>query len=71
MKAIKEQEKRCRICNTILVEDSKSGLCPRCVNKYGTPVAAGGVLALFFAAKKYGKTISKGIRLAVNTIHRK
>jgi hypothetical protein len=33
-------EKICWACKRILVEESKLGLCPDCLNKYGTPVAA-------------------------------
>ena len=43
-----KDEKICWACKKTLVEESKSGLCPSCVNKYGSPVvgAVVGVLSL-------------------------
>jgi len=44
-----KDEKICRACKRILVGESKFGLCPDCLNKYGSPVAAisiGSILSL-------------------------
>ncbi len=38
------ENKKCWACKRTLIGDSKTGLCPDCLNKYGTPVAA--VLAI-------------------------
>jgi hypothetical protein len=35
-----KDEKICRACKRTLVGGSKFGLCPSCLNKYGSPVAA-------------------------------
>ena len=35
-----KDEKICRACKRILVGGSKFGLCPDCLNKYGSPVVA-------------------------------
>ena len=34
------ENKKCRACKRTLVGDSKLGLCPDCLNKYGSPAAA-------------------------------
>lgn len=36
----KNNEKKCWACKRILLTESKTGLCPDCINKYGSPVAA-------------------------------
>jgi hypothetical protein len=57
-------EKVCRVCKRILVGESKLGLCPDCLNKYGTPVAAIGIagiasLGISWVLKNGGK-VAKG-----------
>ena len=39
-------EKTCWACKRILVGESKLGLCPDCLNKYGSPAAVGAVLGV-------------------------
>jgi len=50
-----KDEKICWACKKTLVEESKLGLCPGCLNKYGSPVAALGILGV-------GSIASLGIR---------
>lgn len=60
---MKKKEKKCSICKRTLVSESKSGLCPDCLNKYGTPVAAVGAGSILVAAKtviKNKEKITKG-----------
>lgn len=37
------ENKKCWACKRTLVDDSKMGLCPDCINKYGSVVAALGL----------------------------
>lgn len=41
-----KDEKICWACKRTLVGESKLGLCPGCLNKYGSPVAALGFLGV-------------------------
>ena len=41
----KNNEKKCWACKRILLTESKTGLCPDCINKYGSPAAAVAALA--------------------------
>lgn len=59
----KLNQKKCKICGRVLTEKSKTGLCPDCINKYGTPVAAagaGGVMYGIRVAIKNRDKIAKG-----------
>lgn len=63
-------EKTCWACKRILVGDSKLGLCSDCLNKYGSPAAAAGLLGLAiggrFLVKNGGrivKAVAKGIKI--------
>ena len=63
-------EKTCWACKRILIGDSKLGLCPDCLNKYGSPAAAVGIAGLAvggrFLLKNSGKIIkavAKGIKI--------
>ena len=66
-----KDEKICRACKRILVGESKLGLCPDCLNKYGSPVAAisiGSILSLggrwvFKNGGKFAKRAFDVIRL--------
>ena len=66
-----KDEKICRACKRILVGGSKFGLCPDCLNKYGSPVAAisiGSILTLggrlvFKNGRKFAKHAFDVIRL--------
>jgi hypothetical protein len=60
----KEQDaKKCWACKTILVENNKLGLCPKCVNKGGTPVAAIALIGISFAGKQLLKNGGKVVGL--------
>ena len=61
----KINEKKCRICARTLEGKSKTGLCPSCVNKYGTPAAATGVAGLMVGAKVVVKNRNKIAKGAV------
>lgn len=50
-----KDEKTCRRCNRILVGKSILGVCPNCVNKYGTPVAAIGTVILIVGGRFIAK----------------
>ena len=63
-----KQEKICWACKRTLVEESKLGLCPDCVNKYGTPVAAVGALGLGLLGRKALKHSEKAAKVVANVI---
>ncbi len=56
----------CWACKTILVEDSKLGLCPKCVNRYGSPVAGVLLFGLGLAGRQLWKNGGKIIKAAVD-----
>ncbi len=65
-----ENEKTCWKCKRILVGKSTLGLCPDCVNKYGTPAAAVGTGLLLVGGRfllknggKIVKTVAKGAKI--------
>ena len=67
---MENKEKTCWACKRILVDESKLGLCPDCMNKYGSVAAllgAGGVFALGRVLVKNGGKIvtfvAKGVTL--------
>jgi len=61
MKNITDKEvKICWACKRTLVGDSKLCLCPNCVNKFGTPTIALGVLGLSALGKQALKHVWKG-----------
>lgn len=47
-----QNHKKCWGCGKIIVGDSKFGLCPECVNKFGTPAAAALSVGGAFLVKK-------------------
>ena len=57
----KNNEKKCWACKRILLTESKTGLCPDCINKYGSPAAAvaalAGSIGIGFLLKKAPKWI--------------
>jgi hypothetical protein len=63
-----QDAKTCWACKSILVEDGKLGLCPKCINNYGTPVAAAAAIGLAFAGKQLLKNSGKIIKFATNII---
>ena len=59
-----KDKKACWACKRALVGESKLGLCPDCINKYGTPAAVLGVFGLGILGKKAlknGGKIAKGM----------
>lgn len=59
----KKGEKNCWACKRILVGRSKFGLCPDCLNKYGTlssVLGMGGLTLLGRKVLKNGDKIAKG-----------
>ena len=60
-----KDEKICRVCKRILVGESKTGVCPDCLSKYGSPLAAlgfvGTVSLLGGLVKKNSGKLVKGV----------
>ena len=59
-----KENKKCWACKRTLVGDSKMGLCPDCMNKYGSVGSAVAVLGLAVGGKllvKNGEKIIKGV----------
>jgi len=66
-----KDEKICWACKRTLVEESKLGLCPDCVNKYGTSAAvfvALGFSLLTKQALKHGGKAVKGVAKVISYI---
>ena len=63
-----KEEKICWACKRILVEESKLGLCPDCINKYGTPAAAAGALGLGLISRQALKHSEKAVKFVANAI---
>ena len=62
---IKKDSKKCKICKRTLTGKSKTGLCPDCINKYGTPAAGVGIGAAALGIKqavKHKDAIGKGVK---------
>ena len=53
------ENKKCWACKRTLVDDSKMGLCPDCINKYGSVVAALGLAVGGRQLKKNGEKFIK------------
>ncbi|OPZ87167.1 MAG: hypothetical protein BWY74_03460 [Firmicutes bacterium ADurb.Bin419] len=70
MKKTDKEEKICWACRRILVEESKLGLCPDCVNKYGTPVATAALFALGILGRQALKHSGKAVKVVANVIRR-
>ena len=41
-----KDEEVCRMCKRTLVGESQFGLCPNCINKYGSPLAVIGSIGI-------------------------
>jgi hypothetical protein len=63
---IENDDKKCWSCKSILVENGQLGLCPKCINKYGTPVAAVGLVALGLAGTHAFKNRTKIFNFLLN-----
>lgn len=62
------EDKKCWACKRTLVGESKLGLCPECLNKYGSPAAAVGALGLAFGVKQLAKNGGKIVKFATKVI---
>ncbi|GHU51788.1 hypothetical protein AGMMS49975_06320 [Clostridia bacterium] len=62
--------KKCWVCKSILVDDGKLGLCPKCINKYGSPAAALGLLDLGIVGKQLVKNGGKIAEVSANVVKR-
>lgn len=58
-----KEEKKCWACKRTLVEENKLGLCPDCVNKYGTLGVMAGGLGLFFNRKTILKIGEQAVKV--------
>ena len=71
---MENDEKTCRVCKRVLIGESKLGLCPDCLNKYGTIAAVfstGGLaFGIKYAVKFVGKNSDKIGKVVVTGIKR-
>ena len=61
-------DKKCWACKRTLVEETKLGLCPECLNKYGSPAAAIATLGVGFGLKQLIKNSRKIVKFASKVI---
>lgn len=61
----KQDEKICWACKRVITGKSTFGLCPNCVNKYGTPAACVVAIGIGVGGKKLLKNSGKIINVAV------
>lgn len=64
------ESKKCWACKRTLVGESKLGLCPDCMNKYGSPAAAIVLAGGAFGLKQLSKNGGKIIKVASKVIRR-
>jgi hypothetical protein len=62
------ENKKCWACKRTLVDDSKLGLCPDCMNKYGSPAAAAFVLGVGIGVRQIVKNGDKIIKIASTVV---
>lgn len=63
-----EENKKCWACKRTLVGNSKMGLCPDCINKYGSVGAAVAALGLAICGRQLIKHGGKIIKEATKII---
>lgn len=63
-----EENKKCWACKRILVGNSKMGLCPDCINKYGSVGAAVVAIGVTVGGRQLVKHSGKIIRVATKII---
>lgn len=63
-----KDEKPCWACKRILVGGGKLGLCPDCLNKYGTPVATLSIGCLALLGRKVLRNNGKIAKGAIDVI---
>lgn len=59
------ENKKCWACRKTLIGGEKFGLCDRCLNKYGSPAVAIGILGLAVIGKS---TMKKGGKIAKSLV---
>lgn len=62
------ENKKCWACKRTLVGDSKMGLCPGCINKYGSVGAAVAAFGLAVGGRQFEKHGGKIIKVAAKII---
>lgn len=62
------ESKKCWACKRTLVGESKLGLCPQCLNKYGTPAAAAAALGIGVGVRLLVKNGGKIAKTAIKLI---
>ena len=62
------ENKKCWACKRTLVGDSKMGLCPGCINKYGSAGATVAALGLAVGGRQIVKHGGKIIKVATKII---
>lgn len=62
------ENKKCWACQRTLVGDSKLGLCPDCMNKYGSPAAAALALGVGIGVRQIIKNGDKIIKIASKVV---
>ena len=65
------EEKICWSCKrSFIKKEGKLGLCPKCINKHGTPAAGIGIAGLVFGGRQLikhgGKIINTAAKVAKN-----
>ncbi len=63
-----KDEKICWACKRILVGGGKFGLCPDCLNKYGSPAATIGIVGMGLLGRKILKNGGKIAKGAIDII---
>lgn len=57
-----KNETECWACHRVIVGEPTMGLCPNCINKYGSPAAAAAVLGIGIGGKLLWKNKGKIIK---------
>lgn len=63
-------DKKCWACGKTHTGGEKLGLCDGCLNKYGLPVAAAGILGLAVSGKMLFKNSSKIVKTIAKIVKR-
>lgn len=63
-----EENKKCWACKRTLVGDSKMGLCPGCINEYGSVVGVVAVFGLVVGGRQLVKHGGRIIKVATKII---
>lgn len=62
------ENKKCWACKRTLVGESRLGLCPECINRYGTPAAAIAALGIGVGVRQLVKNGGKIAKAAIKII---